>query len=81
MTRKSWLPLAIALTLVMIAAPAFAQQFGPARATSDIRAVFRAELRALDADLRNASGRARDDVTRAHLDDARDLIAKILDPK
>jgi hypothetical protein len=61
--------------------PAFAQQFGPARATSDVRAVFRAELRTLDGDLRAAAGRARDDVTRAHLDDARDRIAKILDPK
>lgn len=60
---------------------AFAQAAGPARATSDVRAVFRAELRALDADLRSASGRARDDVTRAHIDDARDRIARILDPK
>jgi hypothetical protein len=54
---------------------------GPARVTSDVRAVFRAELRALDADLRSASGRTRDAVTRAHIEDARDRIAKILDPK
>ncbi|MBC7896142.1 MAG: zinc-dependent metalloprotease, partial [Cytophagaceae bacterium] len=54
---------------------------GPARLTSDVPAVFRAELRSLDADLRTASGRARDAVTRAHLEDARDRIAKILDPK
>ena len=61
--------------------PQFAAQFGPPRATSDIRAVFRAELRALDNDLRAASGKASDAVTRAHIDDARDRIAKILDPK
>jgi hypothetical protein len=61
--------------------PQFAAQFGPARATSDIRAVFRAELRALDRDLQAASGRARDAITRAHIDDARDRISKILEPK
>jgi hypothetical protein len=61
--------------------PAFAANFGPARATSDIRAVFRAEIRALDNDLRAASGKASDAVTRAHIEDARDRIAKILDPK
>jgi hypothetical protein len=59
----------------------FAAQFGPARATSDIQAVFRAEIRALDNDLRAAQGRAGDAVTRAHIEDARDRIAKILDPK
>ncbi|MCC6317912.1 MAG: zinc-dependent metalloprotease [Gemmatimonadaceae bacterium] len=57
-----------------------AANFGPARATSDIRAVFRAELAALDADLRAALGRARDAITRAHIDDARNRIALILDP-
>jgi hypothetical protein len=61
--------------------PQFAAQFGPARSTSDIRAVFRAEIRALDNDLRVAQGKAADAVTRAHIEDARDRIAKILDPK
>ena len=61
--------------------PQFAAQFGPARSTSDIRAVFRAELRALDGDLRAAGGRARDAITRAHIEDARDRISKILEPK
>ncbi|MGQ0647999.1 MAG: zinc-dependent metalloprotease [Gemmatimonadaceae bacterium] len=60
---------------------ALAGQFGPARATSDIPAVFRAELRALDGDLRGAASRARDRTTLAHIDDARDRIGKILDPK
>ncbi len=57
--------------------PQFAAQFGTARSTSDIRA----EIRALDADLRSAQGKAADAVTRAHIEDARDRIAKILDPK
>jgi hypothetical protein len=61
--------------------PQFAAQFGPARSTSHIRAVFRAEIRALDNDLRVAQGKAADAVTRAHIEDARDRIAKILDPK
>ncbi|HEX9164657.1 MAG TPA: zinc-dependent metalloprotease [Gemmatimonadales bacterium] len=58
----------------------FAAQFGPARATSDIRAVFRAELQALDRDIAGAQGRAGDAVTRAHLADARNQIDKILNP-
>lgn len=61
--------------------PAFAANFGPARATSDIRAVVLAELRSIDDALRAATPRARDAVTRAHLVDARDRIGKILDPK
>lgn len=59
----------------------FAANFGPARATSDIQAVFRAEIKALDNDLRTAVGKAGDSITRAHLEDARDRIARILDPK
>ena len=61
--------------------PGFAQQVGPARATSDVRAVFRAELAALDRDLASAAGRARDATTRAHVADARALIKKVLDPE
>lgn len=61
--------------------PQFALQFGPARATSDIRAVFRAELQSLDRDIAAAQGRAGDAVTRAHLADARNQIDKILNPE
>jgi hypothetical protein len=59
----------------------FIQQLGPARATSDIKAAFRAELRTLDADLQRAQGRTTDRMTRAHLQDARDQIRDILDPR
>ncbi len=55
-------------------------QIGPARTTSDIRAVFRAELRALDADLAAAAPKASG-ITRAHILDARDQIRKILNPE
>ncbi|MGQ0702896.1 MAG: zinc-dependent metalloprotease [Gemmatimonadales bacterium] len=58
----------------------FATQLGPARSTSDIKAAFRAELRALDADLVRAIPRSRG-ITRAHLEDARDQIRKILRPE
>ena len=60
--------------------PQLLNQIGPARATSDIRAAFRAELRALDADLARAIPRASG-ITKAHLDDARDQIRKILNPE
>jgi hypothetical protein len=60
--------------------PQFLQQIVPARTTSDIRAAFRAELRALDADVRGAIGKSGDRMTRAHLEDVRDQIAKILNP-
>ncbi len=56
-------------------------RLGPARATSDIKPMFKAELRALDESLRSALPRAGDAATRAHLQDARDQIEKILDPK
>ncbi|MEW5918489.1 MAG: zinc-dependent metalloprotease, partial [Gemmatimonadota bacterium] len=59
----------------------FAQQFGPARATSDIRSLFRAELRSVDAAARSALGRTNDRTTRAHLEDVRDQIDRILDPQ
>jgi hypothetical protein len=60
--------------------PAFAAQFSPARATSDIKSMFRSELRALDAALARAIPRAGDRETLAHLEDARDQIRKALDP-
>lgn len=55
-------------------------QAGPARSTSDIKAAFRSELRALDGAIQRALPRAADRVTRAHLDDARDQIRDILEP-
>ena len=61
--------------------PGLAQQFGPARATSDVKAAFKAELRALDASIQRALPRASDRMTRAHLEDARDQIKDILEPE
>ncbi len=61
--------------------PQFAAQFAGARATSDIKAVFRAELKTLDGQLAAALTRTSDRTTRAHLDDARAQIKKILEPK
>jgi len=58
----------------------FAAQLAGPRATSDIRAIFRAELKSLDAQLASAAGRSSDRTTRAHIDDARAQIARILDP-
>lgn len=55
--------------------------FGPVRATADVRAMMRAEVVALDGQLRGALGRAADRETRAHIEHARAEIAKILDPK
>jgi len=46
----------------------------------DVRAFFRGELKALDADLRAAATRATDRETRLHLDDVRTQIARALDP-
>jgi hypothetical protein len=60
---------------------AFIQQIGPARATSDVKALFKEELRTLDGEVAKALGRAADRETRAHLNDVRDQIRKILDPK
>jgi hypothetical protein len=61
--------------------PGFAAQFRPARATSDVQAALRLELRTLDGDLAKALGKAGDRITRAHIEDARDQIKKILDPE
>ncbi|HEU4507521.1 MAG TPA: zinc-dependent metalloprotease [Pyrinomonadaceae bacterium] len=49
--------------------------------TDDYRALIKAELRDLSAAIAAASARATDRATRAHLADARDEIAKALDPK
>jgi hypothetical protein len=59
----------------------FLELIGPARATSDIRALFRSELAALDSAIRAALPRAANRETRAHLEDARDQIDKALHPK
>ena len=61
--------------------PEFLLQIGPARSTSDVKALFKEELRSLDADVSRALGRAADRETRAHLNDVRDQIKRILDPK
>ncbi|HJT27398.1 MAG TPA: zinc-dependent metalloprotease [Pyrinomonadaceae bacterium] len=49
--------------------------------TDDYRALIKAELRDLSAAIAAAMPRASDRQTRAHLADARDQIAKALDPK
>ncbi|MCA1577189.1 MAG: zinc-dependent metalloprotease [Acidobacteria bacterium] len=49
--------------------------------TDDYRALIKAELRDLSGAINSAMQRAGDRTTRAHLADARDQIAKALDPK
>jgi len=49
--------------------------------TDDQRPFIRGELRALNADVTKALARTTDRATRMHLDDVKDQIAKILDPK
>lgn len=84
--QRSWLAAArgkvnpVAPALPAGLPPQFAAQFAPARATSDIRAAFRGELRGVDAELARALPRAGDAITRAHIQDARDQIRDILDP-
>ena len=56
----------------------FAQFF---RSTPDAKALFRASLRKLDAQLAAAGGRAADAVTRAHLAEMRHEIDDALNPK
>ncbi len=54
---------------------------GRTPATDDARAFVRGELKALSAQIVAAMGKTTDRATRLHLDDARDQIAKALDPK
>jgi hypothetical protein len=55
---------------------------GAAGAVSeDEKPFYRAELRALTASISTAIGKATDHDTKAHLEGAKDQIAKILDPK
>jgi len=49
--------------------------------TDDQRPFIRGELKALNADLARAVVRTTDRAVRLHLEDARDMISKILDPK
>jgi hypothetical protein len=47
--------------------------------TADFRPILKAEMRALDADLATAIGKTSDRMSKAHLQDARDQIKKMLD--
>jgi Met-zincin len=49
--------------------------------SEDEKPFFRAELRALSASIASAIGKATDHDTKAHLEGAKDQIARILDPK
>jgi hypothetical protein len=49
--------------------------------TADFRPILKSEMRALDADLAAAMAKTGDRMSKAHLEDARDQIAKMLDPK
>jgi uncharacterized protein DUF4953/uncharacterized protein DUF5117/uncharacterized protein DUF5118 len=63
------------------APPQLVQLFGPARATSDVRSLFRAELRAVEQQAAAAIPRAANRETRAHLEDMRDQIGQLLNPR
>jgi hypothetical protein len=54
---------------------------GRVQAPDDMRAFLRGELRTLSGEIQRAMVRSGDRETRAHLEDARDQIAKALDPK
>jgi hypothetical protein len=47
--------------------------------TADFRPILKADMRTLDADLASALGKTSDRMTKAHLEDARDQIRKMLD--
>jgi hypothetical protein len=48
---------------------------------AEFRAVLKSEMRALDADLAAAIGKTNDRMSKAHLEDARDVIKQMLDKK
>jgi len=50
-------------------------------ASADERPFYRADVKALDASIAAAAAKAADRETRAHLEGARDQIAKMLDPR
>jgi hypothetical protein len=49
--------------------------------TADFRPILKSEMRALDADLATAIAKTSDRMSKAHLEDSRDQIKKMLDPK
>ncbi|MDX1999903.1 MAG: zinc-dependent metalloprotease, partial [Thermoanaerobaculia bacterium] len=53
---------------------------GRTPATDDARPLARAELKALDGEIARTMPRVADRLTRAHLEDLRDQVAKALDP-
>ena len=53
----------------------------PAAASADEKSLYRAELRSLNASIAAALAKAADRESKAHLEGARDQIARILDPK
>jgi hypothetical protein len=54
---------------------------GAGTTATEVKALVKGELRALDAQLRGAIPAATDRATRLHLEDSRDYIARILDPQ
>jgi hypothetical protein len=48
---------------------------------AEFRAILKSEMRALDADLAAAIGKTSDRMSKAHLEDARDVIKQMLDKK
>ena len=52
-----------------------------AATASEVKAIVKGELRALDAQLRTAIPLAADRATRLHLEDSHDYIVRILDPQ
>jgi hypothetical protein len=54
---------------------------GGGAGTNDIRPILKDEMRVLDRDLALAIGKSHDRMTRAHLQDTRDQIKQMLDPK
>ena len=54
---------------------------GAAASTDDIRPILKDEMHVLDRDLAAAITRTSDRMTRAHLQDTRDQIKRMLDPK
>ncbi len=49
--------------------------------TADFRPILKSEMRVLDANLATAITKTGDRMSKAHLEDARDQIARMLDPK
>ena len=53
---------------------------GTAEAPADMRALLRGQLNVLDGEISAALSRADDQITRYHLEDARDRVGEILNP-